>query len=169
MDSDILIIGGVALLYFLLRPQSAYPQTYPYPSTGTAPRTTPPGSSGGGSIGGGSIGGGGSGGGGVSSGGGGIPGQIPAPSSGPVQGPFLQPGGTISPVDSMDPCDINSSAYDPTTCANQYGSAVPVDSGDPCYINSVAYDPNICASQYGSSGVGPTDMGYVDPFVDQIV
>jgi hypothetical protein len=46
------------------------------------------------------------------------------------------------PVDTMDPCDPNSSMYDPTQCGAPGGTVY--DSMDPCDPASVAYDPNTC-------------------------
>jgi hypothetical protein len=56
--------------------------------------------------------------------------------------------------DTQDPCDPNSSMYDP----NQCGSAVVAvssgpDSGDPCDPSSSAYNMDICsATQYPPNG-----------------
>jgi hypothetical protein len=169
MDTtDLLIIGGLGLLYFLTLPQSGYPQTYPASGIGTQPKQPGSGMSfgtSGGGPSGGSSGGGPSGGG--PSGGNLPPGYQPAPGSGPFQGPPV-------PTDSMDPCDVTSSAYDPIVCTNSGGSPYtssgtitpstggcpPVDSGDVCDQCSAMYDETACIAQLESGGtvsVNPID------------
>jgi hypothetical protein len=56
---------------------------------------------------------------------------------------------TSSP-DTMDPCDPNSSAYDPNQCGSSIGSTgyTYTDTYDPCDPNSSAYDPSQCGSGY---------------------
>lgn len=58
-------------------------------------------------------------------------------------------------VDSGNPCDTSSVAYDPVACANLQGGYGPQggtsgDSGDPCDPTSVAYDPAACAGVPGT-------------------
>lgn len=96
-------------------------------------------------------------------------------------------------VDSLDPCDPTSTAYDYATCANMEagggnpcdptGGAYdpylcsqggynppggPVDSGDPCDPASVQYNPQVCSELQGAAGGGggdPCDPNnpYYDP------
>ncbi len=61
--------------------------------------------------------------------------------------PNLAPG-CPGYVDSLDPCDVTSTAYDAFTCACSQNSTPGcpgfVDSEDPCDPNSTAYDPATC-------------------------
>lgn len=155
-NKDILILAGLGFLYMMTRPGHASAQTLPqrYPTT---PQQTPQ-KSGGGS-------GGGSGsGGGFPSGGTTSPGTSSTggtPNYGPIDqlsGPGeCADGSYVDDVslcpenqDSMDPCDPNSSVYDPTTCYGQpANTGTPpgyVDSMDPCDPNSSVYDPTVCYS-----------------------
>jgi hypothetical protein len=75
---------------------------------------------------------------------------------------FTDPA-SLGTVDSGDPCDFSSVAYDPIACANK-GGGIPVDTGDACDPNSVAYDPVVCAN--GTPTGLPNPTGYdvtVDP------
>lgn len=160
---NLLLYGVLGVGAYLLFSKSAsaatrYPQTYPP----TRPPQQPAGSKSGGG------------------GGGGLPmpsggGSSSGGSVGTGSTTPLGPGGTIdqttgpgecadgtyvddvsmcpenqTPVDSMDPCDPNSSVYDPTTCygqpANTGTTPGYVDSMDPCDPNSSVYDPTVCYS-----------------------
>ncbi len=68
---------------------------------------------------------------------------------------FTDPS-NLGSVDSGDPCDFSSVAYDPVACANASGgtpgdTGLSVDTGDPCDPQSYAYDPAACAGS-GTSG-----------------
>jgi hypothetical protein len=74
--------------------------------------------------------------------------STPAPSIPPSA---LPPTGIPPTLDSGNPCDPSSTAYDPNTCN---GGTTSTDSGDPCDPSSTAYDPNTC-----SGGTTSTDSG----------
>jgi hypothetical protein len=183
-DKTIFLIGGVGLLYLLSKNSSPFVGPRPYPTpTGTGTGTTPPkpGGSGGGSSGGGGSPGGGftPGGGGSGAGTGGTPTRLYVCADGslvtdPSQCPTgYQPvGGECSDstyvddvatqcpenvnsyVDTMDPCDPNSIAYDPSQCGYATGTDTgpPLDANgipygdtmDPCDPSSVFYEPTEC-------------------------
>jgi hypothetical protein len=75
---------------------------------------------------------------------------------------FTDPSG-LGSLDSGDPCDITSLAYDPTACAASGGATTGVGTpvgttgpslpGDPCDPTQSSYDPVICASQTSPGGV----------------
>jgi hypothetical protein len=68
--------------------------------------------------------------------------------------------------DSGDPCDPNSTAYDPNNCTgttqqSTYASGTVPDSGDPCDPGSASYDPSICSGNgsYFDPGGGGAATG----------
>jgi hypothetical protein len=171
-DRMLYVIGGLGLLYFLYSQTATAgvvprPTTYP-PPPGPVPK--PPTSGGGTSTGGG--------GGGFSPGGGGgvttPPRQTYVCSDGSlVTDPSLCPVGPSptggecadstyvddvttqcpenvpSYTDTMDPCDPNSSMYDPTQCGTPTPPAqVCYDGGDVCDPGDCSYDPVACSYYY---------------------
>jgi hypothetical protein len=174
-QTELLIIGGLGLLYFWTRsqPGGGYPQTYPpqqKPQTGTS------GTSGGG----GGISGGG-GGGPSGSGGGSSPGSISgggSPTYSPSNPSPYNPSGQIGPPNpSTDPCNMDSMSYDPIVCTNAGGTSYSpsgsgtdpatggcpsTDSMDPCDPCSAYYDEPTCINQLESGGtisVDPSLLG----------
>ncbi len=123
---------------------------------------------------------GGSSGGGIS-GGGGVPGGPPGGSPGYVNpaniskttptGPYDPCSPVLAPgcpgyVDSEDPCDLSSTAYDAFTCACSQspfpGCPGYVDTEDPCDMNSTAYDAATCQSLIDSSFLPSTTDSTTD-------
>jgi hypothetical protein len=168
-NKTVFILGGLGLLYFFYsRSASATPSLYP--STPSAPGSTPSKPSTGFSTGSGS---GGTGGG--AAGGGTIPTPPATPTTPPVynqpvscldqygntyqipMGPCPASYSGFGPqgyIDTNDPCDPNSQAYDPSQCGTPTPTTPQYDSGDPCDPTSVAYDPSACTSVDYSSTTG---------------
>ena len=170
-DNFLLLTAGLGVLYFALKPSTAfaYPSTNTRPTTGSGSGSGSSGSGGGFSFGSGS--------GGSSAGGSSGSGY---PYRQPTTGALVNcPGDPSCPqsgVDSGDPCDPTSVSYDVQLCNVMLGtdsqnicdpasyfydasqctgtdtaSAYPIDTGDPCDPTSFAYDPTVCSGVPGGT------------------